>query len=782
MKSHYLASAAALASIFYAQADAQDDDATGAQLAAVDEILVLGQGQARQVQTLEADDLKLETPGTSPIKLVERLPGVAVSGADTFGAYEWAVRINIRGFNQNQLGFNLDGVPLGDMSYGNHNGLHISRAIISEDLGRVELAQGSGSLDVAASNNLGGALKFFSRDPSDEAGIELSGTYGSDHTWRGYAHAESGEIGEFGTKIYGSYLNSTTEKWKGEGEQNAEMFAFKLAQPLGDAALTAYYNFSDRREQDYQDLSLEMIDRLGYEWDNFGYQNYGLAVNVADIGHNRGDTGAAPTNPGAGTVYPAPIATVDDAYLDASGLRRDNLGYVKLDVPVTDIVSFSLQGYVHDNVGQGLWGTPYVTSPNANTPGATTDNAPFSIRTTEYDIFRTGLIGSVSLTLGDHAVKGGVWLEENDFKVSRRFYALDRAAPNRFFHDMQENPFFTQWAYAFDTETLLFYIQDDWQVTDRLMLSAGFKNLHVDNVIRTQTINSAPPVAGSDSDLDGAIATDKNFLPQAGLTYEVSDTTEAFFSYAKNVSAFNSVVFGATPFSSRSQAVFDVAKATLKPETSQTFEAGLRTSGDRFQAGGAVYFVKFDDRLLAISQGPGIVGNAPVLSNVGSVRTFGAELIGVYNFTDALSLTGSYSYNNSEYRDDVVNQQGVVVAATEGATVVNTPKHIANGDLTYDDGALFVSVGANYLGDRFFTYTNQGGRVDGRLLVDASIGYRLSGHWLLDGLEAQLNISNIFDKRYAGTLGTNGFVNTGDSQTLIAGAPRQIFATIRKSF
>ena len=44
-------------------------------------------------------------------------------------------RISIRGFNQNQLGFTLDGVPLGDMTYGNLNGLHVSRAVISENLG-----------------------------------------------------------------------------------------------------------------------------------------------------------------------------------------------------------------------------------------------------------------------------------------------------------------------------------------------------------------------------------------------------------------------------------------------------------------------------------------------------------------------------------------------------------------------------------------------------------------------------------------------------------------------
>lgn len=781
MKSHLLASAGALALTFYAQAFAQSDVAA-TQTAAVDEIIVLGQGQARQAQTIVADDLKSEPPGTSPIKLIERLPGVAVSGADSFGAYEWAVRINIRGFGQNQLGFTLDGVPLGDMSYGNHNGLHISRAIISEDLGRVELAQGSGSLDVAASNNLGGALKFFTRDLSDDFGVDVSGTYGSDHTWRGYAHVETGEIGDYGTKLYGSYLYSTMDKWKGQGEQNAEAWAVKFVQPLGRAELTGYWNQSDRREQDYQDFSLDMFDRLGYDFDNFGVNNYDLAVNVADIGHNRGDTGAPPTNPAAGTVYPAPIATVDDAYYDASGLRKDDLGYLKLAVPVTDQISFAVQAYHHKNQGQGLWGTPYVPSPNAYTPDATTDNSPLSIRTTEYDLRRRGVIGSVKLDFDPVVLSGGVWIEENDFQLARRFYGLDRAAPQRQFHDMQRDPFFTQFAYDFDTETMVFYVQGDWQIADQLKLTAGFKNLNVENTIDTTTVDNLPPVAGSDADLDGIIETDKNFLPQAGLNYQLTDDTEFFVAYAKNTAAFVSTPFGATPFSSRSQAVFDFTKANVEPETSQTFEAGVRTRGENFQAAGAVYYVKFDDRLLAISQGPGIVGNASVLSNVGSVRTYGAEFIGVYNFTDVISFTGSYSYNNSEYQDDVVNQSGAVLAATKGARVVNTPKHIFNADLSYDDGSFFGSAGANFLSDRYFTYTNVGGRVDGRVLVDLSAGYRVSGHGIFDGLEAQINITNLLNKDYVGTLGTNGFVNAGDAQTLIAGAPRQIFGTIRKSF
>ena len=79
-------------------------------------IVIIGEGETRQVQTLTAEDLSLEAAGSSAIKLIESLPGVNYTAADPFGAYEWAVNINIRGFQKDQLGYTLDGVPLGDMS------------------------------------------------------------------------------------------------------------------------------------------------------------------------------------------------------------------------------------------------------------------------------------------------------------------------------------------------------------------------------------------------------------------------------------------------------------------------------------------------------------------------------------------------------------------------------------------------------------------------------------------------------------------------------------------
>jgi iron complex outermembrane recepter protein len=141
------------------------------------EIIVFGRGETRQVQELDSKELLILAPGTSPLKAIEKLPSVNFQSADPFGTYEWSSRVSIRGFNQNQLGYTLEGIPLGDSTYGNNNGLHIGRAIISENIGVTRVSQGSGSIGTQATNNLGGTLEFFSGDFSDGLGVDANLTY-----------------------------------------------------------------------------------------------------------------------------------------------------------------------------------------------------------------------------------------------------------------------------------------------------------------------------------------------------------------------------------------------------------------------------------------------------------------------------------------------------------------------------------------------------------------------------------------------------------------------------
>lgn len=147
-----IAAFAVAAPAFAAEDVAPAADAAAAADSANNEIVVLGSGQTRQVQELSTQELTILASGTSPLKAIEKLPSVNFQSADAFGNYEWSTRVTIRGFSQNQLGFNLDGIPLGDMSYGNANGLHISRAISPENIGVTRVSQGSGSIAAQSTN------------------------------------------------------------------------------------------------------------------------------------------------------------------------------------------------------------------------------------------------------------------------------------------------------------------------------------------------------------------------------------------------------------------------------------------------------------------------------------------------------------------------------------------------------------------------------------------------------------------------------------------------------
>ena len=752
-----------------AQAVVADPDGP---VAALDEIVVFGLGQSRQQASISEEAIAIEAPGTSPLKAIERLPGVSFQSADAFGNYEWSARIVLRSFNQNQLGFTLDGVPLGDMCYGNHNGLHISRAIISENVGRVDVAQGSGALGTASSSNLGGTVAFVSRGPAETFGFDVAGTYGSDETMRGFVRVDTGAFGPAGTAMSLSFVDHGMDKWKGLGQQNQQQINFNLVQPVGRGEITGFINHSERRENDYQDMSLAQIARLGRDFDNIS-DNYALAVRIADIANNRGDTGAPVTNAGAGTVYPAPIGTVDDAYFDASGLRDDTLGALTLNYPVTDAFEVSLTGYGHKNEGQGLWWTPYVATPVGapdQSGAAILAPSPISVRTTEYDIERLGVIGSATLTVGNHEIEGGFWMESNDFNHARRFYGLARAANTRDSLEFLANPFFTQWEYDFETETRLFYVQDSWSVTEALTVNAGFKSLSVEN--------SATTVTGSNK--TGTIKAEDNFLPQVGVAWDLDSDHQLFVSYAENLRAYESSNTGG-PFSA-SAAGFAALRTTLEPESSKTVEAGWRFRFDQLQGSMAVYDVQFENRLLGVALGAPILGLGNGIQNVGSVESRGFEAAAVWSFTDALSAFGSFSYNDSTYENDVRDGTGALVAATAGKTVVNTPETLARAELSYDDGSLYGTIAAAYTGVRFSSYLNDES-VGAYTLFELTGGYRFidRGNWL-DGTEVQFNVTNLFDEDHISTVGSGGFQNGAGRQTFLPGAPRQAFVTLRRSF
>lgn len=732
-------------------------------------IIVYGKGETHQTQSITDKDIVDLVPGTSPLKAIEKLPSVNFQSADPFGNYEWSTRVTIRSFNQNQLGFALDGIPLGDMSYGNYNGLHVSRAVSPENVGSVTVAQGAGALGTQSTSNLGGTVQTFTADPEGRFGIDAAGTYGSDETKRAFVRLNMGS--RDGVKGYVSYAYGSTDKYKGNGTQDQHLVNAKVIVPIGEAKIDGWFSYSDRREQDYQDMSLGMLRRLGYGSDNT-HPNYALAVQLADVANNIDKvnnttgapgpdglsdvTGFTPSNPAAGSVYPGKYTSLDDAYYDAAGLRKDTLGSLGLTTPLGDNLKFSIKGYYHHNKGMGLWATPYTQSPNGT---------PISMRTTEYDIDRGGAFGSLDFTLGIQSISVGGWYEYNDFNQARRFYALaSRTDPGLSFRDYPSNPFATQWEFNFTTITKQYYVSDRIDL-GALKAELGWKGFDVSNKSEAVVQGSLPA---------GKIHARDWFQPHVGVVYQLSNEAEAFAGFTQSTRAFASAAT-AGPFST-TQNGFNAIRGRLKPETSDTYELGLRYNSSRFNGVLGAYLVNFKNRLLAVTVGSGIQGNPSALQNVGSVRSVGIEATGDLKVTDEIGLFASYTYTDSTYRDDVFNGNNQLIAAIKGKTVVDSPKHMARGELNWERDGAFARIGVNWMSKRYFTYTNDQS-VPGRVLADVTIGYHFN-----EKTELQFNVSNVFDKRYVATIGSNGFTNSGDNQTLLVGAPRQAFMTLKTGF
>ena len=100
------------------------------------------------------------------------------------------------------------------------------------------MAQGSGALGTASSSNLGGTIQFTTRRPTEDFGVDVAGTFGSEDTMRGFVRLDSGAFGPAGTRFSLSYADHQAEKWKGVGEQNQEQINASFVQPIGAGELT----------------------------------------------------------------------------------------------------------------------------------------------------------------------------------------------------------------------------------------------------------------------------------------------------------------------------------------------------------------------------------------------------------------------------------------------------------------------------------------------------------------------------------------------------------------
>jgi outer membrane receptor protein involved in Fe transport len=293
----------------------------------------------------------------------------------------------------------------------------------------------------------------------------------------------------------------------------------------------------------------------------------------------------------------------------------------------------------------------------------------------------------------------------------------------------------------------------------------------------------------------GTIVSNNGFLPQVGGVWDITSHEQLFANVQQNLRQFipysqGGNFYGTAPWSLGNQAAFNLFKSTVQPESSWTYEVGVRTNRPMdlgfitaIEGQANYYHVDFSNRILNIAPYNFINPAPSILVNVGGVTTDGVDLEGTLHFGRHFSLYDAVSYNTSTYNQDYnsgISGGQPVVVPIAGKQVPGEPDWLNKTILSTVWGPFEAQVNGDYMGKRYATYLNDLS-VPSTFLVGLEASYRFTTvpvSWVRSA-KFSVNATNITGKRGISTVVITSASGGYQGYPI---APSMVFATLQANF
>lgn len=217
---------------------------------------------------------------------------------------------------------------------------------------------------------------------------------------------------------------------------------------------------------------------------------------------------------------------------------------------------------------------------------------------------------------------------------------------------------------------------------------------------------------------------------RAALTYKVNEQVSLYISEVESV---------------------EPPSIGTTPERGEQLEIGAKFAPTSMNAifSAAIYDLTQNDISVPVTQGNGTI----VYVLIGQYRARGIDLEAKAELTDQLSITGGYSYMDSEVIED---DQYV------GNELSIAPQHSASlwANYTLPGENMSIGLGTRYIGSYYFDSANTAKSKEA-VLFDASYSYDIS-----DQVNLAVNVRNLLDKQYVTASGTADYYNPGRNISL----------------
>jgi iron complex outermembrane recepter protein len=791
-------------------------------------VIVPDTPKARTILTQEL--IQTASAGQSIISVLNVVPSLNFTNNDPYGSSGGNVRI--RGFDGNRISLTWDGVPLNDT--GNY-AIFSNQTLDSEIIESVNVNQGTTDVDSPTASAAGGTINYRTMVPSKEMGAMLKASYGSFGHHRLIGVLQSGEFTSFGTRLFGSISTARNDKFKGPGGIDKQQYNLRIYQPLsGNDFISIGGHFNRNRNNFYRNLTLAQAAQDFKDNGKFDFDNNALCARPTFV-RGTAQTEAAFNQPS--TAVPTNLVTLtglDNSCTNYYGLRINpsDTGNIRINAKfslsdkLTLTVDPSFQ-YVLANGGgfstisetdARIRGAGGATGPGTDLSGDgdTLDTVAFYTPNTT-NTYRYGLLTSLrwdfaegqsirvayAYDRGRHRQTGewgfidaignpeNVFGGRNGNRVRGADGALIRGRDRLSIALLNQLSAEYRGKFFDDKFEVLVGIRSPWFKRDLeqrcyTQASNGNPLCTTQPVTALRIINPTDviPTTGATAYYAPFTAQYKyhKILPNLGLTYKFDDAVSVYGSYAKGFS------------SPRTDNLYRQPFVAVAPETSNNIDVGIRYNKGSTQFAFGGFQNKFRNRIVtSFDQTQGI----SIDRNVGSVSIKGLEASIDVKPMDWFTFRGFGSYIDGKLQDNIA-ANATITLPTAGKKLVETPTW------QYGYRAQFklepVSVGLNFkhVSPRFATDINDI-KLPSYNVFDADV--RLSfKKYGLDKVFLQLNVHNLFNEKYLGSissqiaaptvngtvpitgLATGATIPGGANPTFAIGSPRAISASLQIGF
>ncbi len=239
------------------------------------------------------------------------------------------------------------------------------------------------------------------------------------------------------------------------------------------------------------------------------------------------------------------------------------------------------------------------------------------------------------------------------------------------------------------------------------------------------------------------------FNPKAGLTYLLNDTNNFYFSYAR---------------ANREPNRTDYENGTPKPETLNDFELGWRINNNKFQINSNIYYMRYQDQLVLTGELDDV--GSPIRENVGDSYRLGLEIDANFIFSKHFSLQPNIAFSSNKNIDFHTSWNGELVNLGN-TNIAFSPNVVFGNKFNYQPTeGLLISLFSKYVGEQFMAnIDNDNSKLESYFINDLNINYEIKFKKVLKSIQISALINNIFNVEYI----SNGYYYTYDDTWSVSG-------------